>query len=179
MEQRKLLADTHELVKKQLTATELLAKLKSESTMPATDPTDPAPKGLTIEDVKAALAQESAAANATATKAAADQNWKHVTETLTKAFGATVDQKVRAVAEANELTLAEAESLARSKPKAFLNLFGDLTPKAKPSLFGKGGSVNPLAALKSEGPKASSGFMTASLKDSVSILQARYKELGL
>lgn len=181
-QQRKLLAETNELIKKQLTATELLAKLKQEQTMAlpvVTHPAGDGVKGLTMEEVKSVLAQEASVAADSAKKAVSDSNWKNVTEALTKAFGSTVDQEVARVVQANEMSMAQAADLARNSPKAFLSLFGNLGKKAQPSLLGRGGSVNPLAALKSEGPRASSGFITASLRDSMSILKSRYQELGL
>lgn len=53
-----------------------------------------------------------------------DQNWLDVTKQLSARFGDQTNKEVSKVAGENELSLQEAASLARRKPKVFLSLFG-------------------------------------------------------
>ncbi len=174
-------AAADELLKKQITAADLLAKLKGTTTPVTTTTETPVqPTGLTLADVEALIAKREESQTASQQDAKRKENWKLATETLTKAFGKDkVDSMVEAVVAGEGMTMAQAKSFAESHPATFLKLFPELNKAApKTPLNGvKASAVNPIPPAGAA--RQSSGFMTASLKDSVSILAARYKEAGL
>lgn len=109
---------------------------------------------------------------------AAESNWKHVTGELAKAFGSKTNEKVAEVAADHDMTLEEAQTFAKSKPKAFLKLFGNLgsttsTPST-PSYR------NPAARLSDDSSNAPTGYMDAkTTKDQVSIYKRKLAQFGL
>lgn len=177
-EQRKILGEVNESLKKQVTTAELLKQIKDQQAAPAADPNaaKPAPQSVPTSDdiTKQVMDKIEQGRNA----AQRDQNWNEVTSALTQAFGDATNQKVSEAAADAGLSLEEAAELARSKPKAFLKLFPDLSSKAKPSALPSSGKVNTQSfQAQQKGPP---GFSKAtSTKQSVEIYLNRLKELGL
>jgi len=106
----------------------------------------------------------------------AEGNWNTVTSTLGKVYGSKTNEKVAEVAAENDMTLEEAEQFARSKPKAFLKLFGNLESPGSAPLTP--GARNPAAF---QAPAAApSGYMDAkTTKDQVSVYQRKLAQYGL
>ncbi len=178
-EQRKLLGELNETLKKQVTAAELLKQIKegkAETPNPdAAKPNSEAAPQISADDIaKQVMSKLQEERDAEARK----QNWDTVTAALTQAFGDATNQKVAEAAAEAGLSLEEAAELAKSKPKAFLKLFPDLTSKAKPSALPSSGKVNTQSFQANQ--KGPSGFAkAASTKASVEIYLNRLKELGL
>jgi len=123
------------------------------------------------EQVLATLAQRDAAAKA-------DSNWSQVTTTLTKVYGEQTNAKVREVALANDMSVEEAASLAKSKPSVFLALFGTELKGSTHSTPMSKGTVN--THTQSKAPTGPSGYKDAkTTNDQVSIYKQRLTELGL
>lgn len=108
-----------------------------------------------------------------------DKNWQEVTSKLTATFGEKTNSKVAEVAAENDMTLQEAEALARSKPKAFLRLFGSLS-NGSSAPGATGGGRFAFSGSNNQGGKEPSGYADAkTTKDQVNILRAAYARHGL
>lgn len=105
-----------------------------------------------------------------------EENWNSVTKTLTATFGDKTNEKVREVALANDMTVEEAASMAKSKPKVFLRLF-DLKGGETSTPVNTGSGRRPSLADQDDGP---SGYSEAkSTKEQVDILHRAYRKHGL
>lgn len=169
-EDRALLNQVQETLKEQITAKELLNKVKTagEQQQPAAavDPSEITKQVLAqLESNKAATQQE--------------QNWAEVTSTLTAAFGDKTNEKVKAVAAENGLSIEEAARLARTNPKVFLKLFPALDKKPMGNNLVGGNSGNILGnKAPADTPKATGFTKARSTKESVSIYLKRFQELS-
>lgn len=143
---------------------------KEEGSTPATVEPNPANQGNDIESQLDELLNKRELARSSET------NWTHVTTELAKAFGSKTNDKVAEVAQENDMTLEEAQAFARSKPKAFLKLFGRLS--APQSHVTTNGFRNSFA--QHEETSAPTGYMEAKTsKDQISIYQRALAKHGL
>lgn len=174
-EDRRLLQEVNETLKKQVTAAELLKQMRDGQppvTPPATTTAPPAVDAATIAAQVLGTIKEGEAA------AQREANWKAVTTTLTQVFGEKVNEQVAKVAAETGMSVAEAAEMARSKPQAFLRLFPEVQTKPKPSAIPNQGQHNTQSFQATK--RGASGFITAkSVREQVDIYQARLRELGL
>jgi len=105
-----------------------------------------------------------------------ESNWNEVTGKLASVFGSKTNEKVAEVAAENDMTLEEAQAFARSKPKAFLKLFGNLEGRASTPLTPGSRNTNAFQPA----PSAPSGYMDArTTKDQVAIYRQKLAQYGL
>lgn len=177
-EDRKLLSEANEMLRKAASTAELLAKVKGEQpageqpngnapAQPAQQPT------IKAEDIAAqvmgTLQQQQVAQQR-------KENFKQVSEALTRAFGSAVDAEVAKVAAESGITLEQAREMAESQPKVFLKLFPGIDKKAKPSVI-PGGSVNS-QSFKGNANEPS-GITKATGRQATQIYLDRLKAAGL
>lgn len=153
---------------------DILNALNGGSEPAKPDPAPAAPAADQGVDLEALLDQKLAAREA-AKKAEA--NWTEVTTALGNAFGDSTNTKVAEVAEENGFTLKEAQEFARSKPKAFLKLFGDIKPASSTPLAQGQRRSAPQAPAA---PNAPTGYGKARTdKERISVYQQKLSQLGL
>lgn len=163
---RDLLTQATEALKKSVSAAELL-----RATPAPAAPTPTAPVNIADEVNKVVVAREQ--------KATEETNWKAAQEAMTKAFGDQADAKAKAAAAEAGLSFDELVVLARTKPLAFKRIFPELS--AAPTPQGRAtpssGGVNQ-QSLKAT-PPASSGFWQATKSaDQTRIYLERLKQLS-
>lgn len=178
-ENRKALELAAQALKEGINAAEILKQIKSGQAQPnAGQPgAEPAaaPQPVNVDEVVQRVQAANAAAAAEAQRKA---NWTEVTQTLTTAFGAAVDQRVAQMAAEKGMSLAQAAEMAKATPKAFLALFPDLSKKAGPSPLPERGKVN-TQAFHNTGERKASGYTKATTtKELVSIYQQRLAEVS-
>lgn len=177
-EQRKLLGEVNDTLKKQVNAADILQKMKEQQaqapgTPAVSTPAAEASKTLTLEEVLKSVREEQAQA---ASAGQAEANWKQVTATLTKQFGSATDTKVQAMLAEKGMSMAAAVALAKSAPLAFLALFPTATPKPNP--LPSRNAVN-TQSFNGGVERKTSGFAQAkNTKDSVAIYLQRLQELN-
>lgn len=173
-EDRRLLEEVNASLKKQVDVGELLKQMQTGGGHPASTPAaspsnPPVDANTVVAQVRSQLAAEAQAAQEQA-------NWDEVTTKLTQAFGDATNTKVAQMAKDAGMPLEEAVDMARKRPKAFLKMFPDLTPKAQPSAL-PGSKFNAQSFQK---PAVTSGFhKAANTKASIAIYQEKLKALGL
>lgn len=171
-EDRQLLNEVQETLKKQLTAQELLAQVKAQAANP-----EPKQDGQPVVDANAIAAQVLAKLQGDQAKAKEDENWQGVVAKLSESYGDKVNEKVKAVADANDLTLQEAAQLARTKPALFLKLFPEVSKApTKPVLHSNGGN-RPVTPAAPAGDQAKAFGAARTTRESVSLYLSRLKEL--
>lgn len=157
---------------------DVLEALKGTPAAPAT-PAEPADKGAPVDANAIAETVLSQLSEREAVKRS-EENWNSVTQSLTKAYGEKVNEKVKLVAIENDMTVEEAAAFARSKPKAFLKLFGNElagSTTSTPLSPGKGARS---PSDPNTGPVENSGYSQAhSTKDQVAIYQDQLRKAGL
>lgn len=169
-EDRKLLADAAEQLKKATNSEELLKKLKEEK-QPAPAST---PATTTAVDIEGTVAKVIADREVALSRA---KNFESVKSELQKAFGEKADSKVKEVCAEVGMTFEQAIELAHTAPEAFKRFFPDLTKQA-PKSGVPAGNVN-TAALNGKPDKPKSGYWDAkSGKEQVAAYLQRLKELS-
>jgi len=177
-EQRRLLNDVAEQMKKQVNAAELLNQVKNQnSAAPAAvtnSNTAPAPT-LSADEVVAAVMGKLQQSNLESTQ---DTNFNAVKAQLTQAFGNAVNARVKAAADEAGITLEVAAGLARTSPKLFLKMFPELSGKPQASVLpGRGQTNTQSFAAQQPGP---SGFVKAKTgKQKVEIYLKKLQDLGI
>lgn len=177
-EDRKLLQETAELLKKQVTGAELLRQAQANNQPadpPAAQPSPQAPPvGMSAAEVAEHVRKELAQAELVKQR---NENWQLVTTRLTAAYGDAVNARVAEVAKDNGLTVEEIAEMIRSRPKVALKLFPGVAVEGKASPI-PGSTVNSQAFNR--GPKGPSGITKAAgTKAAISIYRQRLEELGL
>ena len=164
------LSQLEEAVSKATKVEDVLKALQGEGAAPA----EPEPTNSNdAPDIEATLDELLAKREAART---ADENWSNVTKTLAEAFGSKTNEKVAEVAAENDMTLEEAEAFARSKPKAFLKLFGKIGSTTTTPI--SQGGRNPNAHR--DQPASPTGYMEArTTKDQVDIYRRKLAQFGL
>lgn len=118
-EDRKLIEQVNEQLKKQVDVAELLKTLKTQPANEAAPVSEQAPAvdpDKIVGDVMSKL-------DAAAKLKQRAENWTSVTSRLTQAFGDKVNEKVAEVAAKNDMTVDEMAEMIKAKPKLALNLF--------------------------------------------------------
>lgn len=168
-EDRRLLAEVQEQLRKQVTAQELLSRMNNTSNTP----NEPQAPQLKAEDITAQVLAQLQSQQAAVQE---ESNWKSVTEKLAATFGDRANEKVAAVAQENGLSLQEAASLARTKPQLFLRLFPETSvgKKPTPSTFHQPSGNAPAIPAQ----VVDSGFgKSRTTRESVNIYLNRLKQL--
>ncbi|MDY0087125.1 MAG: hypothetical protein RBS78_01005 [Coriobacteriia bacterium] len=177
-DQRELLNEVNDTLKKQISAADLLKQILEGKAPEAAPAPAAAPAAQEAPSADAIAAQVLGKLRESKDAEQRDANWAEVTKALTGAFGDKVNQKVAEVAAEAGLTLAEAAEMARSKPKAFMRLFPEVTAKPKPSVLPSSGQYNTQSFQATQ--RGLSGILTAkNTRELVDIYQARLREAGL
>lgn len=128
-EDRKLIEQVNEQLKKQVDVAELLKTLKTQPANEAAPVSEQAPAvdpDKIVGDVMSKL-------DAAAKLKQRAENWTSVTSRLTQAFGDKVNEKVAEVAAKNDMTVDEMAEMIKAKPKLALNLFPELNARGPKS----------------------------------------------
>ena len=176
-ENRKALDAATKALQENINAVDILKQIKQNGAVqPATGAEPPvATVPVTVDQVVQQLEQRQ---QKQATDAQRKTNWTEVTHALTKAFGATTDQKVAQVAAENGMTLEQAAAMARETPKAFLKLFPDLSKRPAPSALPGSGKVNSQAFTQSSSSGPSGYAKATNTRDLVTIYQQKLAEVA-
>lgn len=171
---RKLLEEVRDSMKSQVDLKEVLSQIKSgQQPAPKVEPKTAEQAPVDVEAIAASVMGRVEQAAALKQQEA---NWNEVTATLTKHYGTATQATVEAVAAEAGYTLDEAAQLARTKPKAFLKLFPDLTVKAKPSMLPTGNVRGLTFDKPKDGP---TGYLKATTtKDQIRIYQEKLAKLA-
>lgn len=179
-EDRKLLTDAAEALKKATGSKEILDALNQR---PAPTPAAAAPQAPAAPAIDPEAIAQAAAAKVTthlqnqSVAAARETNWNQVTASLTAVYGEQTNATVAKIAAENDMTVDEAAELARSKPKAFLKLFPELSQPRASGRTTFNSTTNPQALNAAPSKRVSSGFGKAtSDRDRVAIYTKRLQE---
>lgn len=174
---RATMSKVEEQLKKQVDMAEVLAKLKEKAADGTPNPNLNTEATLKPEEMVATVrAQVEQGLKADRTAAERSANWEHVTTALTEKYGDATNAEVAKIAVANGLTIAEAEEMAKAKPKVFLSMFGG-TKQMKQGGTLHSSSVNTLS--QNGAPAKASGYgKAATSKQRVDIYLQRLNELG-
>lgn len=166
-EDRKLLNEVSDKLKQQVDLKELLEHVKGGETVEYKEP-PVFDKDSVVSDVLEKLSRKEESKNE-------QTNWENVTQTLTGKYGEHVNREVGRVAKENGLSLQEAASLARTKPKLFLSLFGNSVEEKKSTIL-SGSNSESVSASTKEQPSSLVGARTD--KERIKVYMDRLNQLS-